>query len=293
LKPKPVAKERELQRLLEANLLQALGVHLLESEYSTTAGGRIDTLGIDLNGAPTIIEYKRNQNDNVINQALSYLKWMKHQKAEFFEMLVSRRLGEEDRNGLTLDWAHPRVICIAESFSKFDVDTVEIVPMRIELFTYRYYEGDIFALEQLNVSSAAQSSSPLSTREPRLVAVRSVEEAGETSGEGAALAAGSNDTRLLFGMLRDRILALGPEIVERPRRYYIAFRAGLNFAEIHLQRAQLKIYLRPIEYEDPKGKVTSVSEKANWTMNRVISVSPGDELDYVMELVGQSYRDVA
>jgi len=70
--------------LIEENLLEVLDIRLLASEYVTTSGGRIDTLGINSNNVPVIIEYKRNKNDNVINQSLSYLKWLRSQKVEFF-----------------------------------------------------------------------------------------------------------------------------------------------------------------------------------------------------------------
>lgn len=60
-------KEKNLQSLLEANLMEALELRFLATEFVTTAGGRIDSVAIDANGAPVIIEYKRNRNDNVIN----------------------------------------------------------------------------------------------------------------------------------------------------------------------------------------------------------------------------------
>jgi hypothetical protein len=67
--------EKSLQTLIEKNLEVFLGVRFLASEYVTgkTHGGRIDTLGIDENGCPVIIEYKRSLNQNVINQGLFYL----------------------------------------------------------------------------------------------------------------------------------------------------------------------------------------------------------------------------
>ena len=67
--------EKSLQHLIEQNLEAMLGIRLLESEYSTGPkhGGRIDTLGIDENASPVIIEYKRATNENVINQGLFYL----------------------------------------------------------------------------------------------------------------------------------------------------------------------------------------------------------------------------
>ena len=56
--------ERSLQEQIERNLDTYLGVRFLATEYSTGVnhGGRIDTLGIDENGSPVIIEYKRSMN---------------------------------------------------------------------------------------------------------------------------------------------------------------------------------------------------------------------------------------
>ena len=61
LKGQSVALEKSRQTLIEKNLNTFLGVRFLPSEYSTgkTHGGRIDTLGIDENRRPVIIEYKR------------------------------------------------------------------------------------------------------------------------------------------------------------------------------------------------------------------------------------------
>ena len=70
-----LALERTLQNLIEHNLENLLGVRFLASEFSTGKehGGRMDTLGIDENGCPVIIEYKRSSNMNVINQVCSIL----------------------------------------------------------------------------------------------------------------------------------------------------------------------------------------------------------------------------
>ena len=66
--------EESLQSLFEANLENLLGVKFLASEYSTSPvhGGRIDTLGIDEDGSPVIVEYKRAINENVVSQGLFY-----------------------------------------------------------------------------------------------------------------------------------------------------------------------------------------------------------------------------
>ena len=55
--------EKSLQNVIERNLETMLGIRFLGSEYSTGPkhGGRIDTLGIDENASPVIIEYQHQQ----------------------------------------------------------------------------------------------------------------------------------------------------------------------------------------------------------------------------------------
>jgi len=79
------SSERELQRLFEVNLAVLLGVRFIATEFATGEKhrGRIDTLGIDEDGTPTIIEFKKSINDNVINQGLFYLDWLVDHKGDF------------------------------------------------------------------------------------------------------------------------------------------------------------------------------------------------------------------
>src|SRR3982750_4797856 len=67
-----VQVEKSLQVLFEANLEALLGIRYLTTEHATgpVHGGRIDTLGLDEDDCPVIIEYKRAVNENVINQGL-------------------------------------------------------------------------------------------------------------------------------------------------------------------------------------------------------------------------------
>ena len=257
-------------------------MHFLATEYTTTFGGRIDTLAVDYTGAPVIIEYKRNKNDNVINQGLSYLRWLQAQKVEFFEMLVIKSLGSEVANQITIDWKNPRVVCIAESYSKFDIDTVEVIPMRIELFKYRYYEDGIFSLEPLSVSEQkAKSSNSTKTDKPSI----------DTTIEDL-LGKASQNIREIFEELREKIFELDENITEKATSLYVAYRVTKNFAEIHIGKNQLKIHMRPIEYNDPENKVEKIPEGYNWTMDRRVYLKSHQELDYIFQLIEQSYKDV-
>lgn len=283
LKANSLAKEKNLQTLIEQNLFEVLEMHLLASEYVTTFGGRIDTLAVDINGAPVIIEYKLNKNDNVINQALSYLRWLKAQKVEFFEMLILKKLGREIAEKLKIDWHNPRVICIAENYSKFDIDTVEVIPIRLELYKYRYYENGIFSLESLNTDETGTE------KQERINDISLAEDKGKNK-ENYSKA--SPDVQHIFDELRNRIFQLDENIIEKQTSIYTAFRLSKNFAEVHVGKQQLKIYLRPVNYNDPLNKIEKVPESYNWVMDKRVYIKTIDELDYVMKLIEQSYQDI-
>ncbi len=290
LKRQPIQKEKILQQLIEPNLLELLDIHFLETEYSTTSGGRIDTLGVDIYGAPVIIEYKRNQNDNVINQALSYRKWLTAQKPEFFEMLIRKRLPEEIASGIKLDWKRPRIICIAEKFNPHDRDTADVLlpVFRVELMTYRIYDNDIFHLEPLRIVNERQTDAAVTP----IKAPDQEAEAAEYSLE-LHRSHGAAEIKALFDDLRARVLALGPEVVGRAVKQYIAYRAGKNFAEVHIQKSAIRVHLRGID-DDPNGKVKprKVPDTHKWPLDWLVTFSDPMDLDYVMNLVGQSYNDV-
>ncbi|MDX8128035.1 DUF5655 domain-containing protein [Methylomonas sp. OY6] len=282
LSSQPFSKEKELQTLVEQNLDELLGMHFLATEYTTTFGGRIDTLAVDYTGAPVIIEYKRNKNDNVINQGLSYLRWLQAQKVEFFEMLVIKKLGAEVAQKIEIDWKNPRVVCVAEAYSKFDIDTVEVIPMRIELFKYRNYEGGIFSLEPLGVSEQKSKTSSDVPVEKTTIDT-TIEELTKKA---------SPSTKEHFEDLRARIFELDENITEKATTLYVAYRVTKNFAEIHIGKNQLKVHLRPIEYNDPDSKVEKVSDSYNWTMDRRIYVKSANDLAYALKIIEESYQDV-
>jgi RecB family endonuclease NucS len=57
--PRLAEVEADVQGLVEANMETMLGVRFLASEYviDCVDGGRIDSLGLDENGAPVIVEF--------------------------------------------------------------------------------------------------------------------------------------------------------------------------------------------------------------------------------------------
>jgi hypothetical protein len=130
--------EKPLQSFIEANLDPLLGIRFLATEYSTgkTHAGRIDTLGLDEDNCPVIIEYKRSGGENIINQGLFYLDWLMDHQAEF-KLLVLDRFGKAKADAI--DWTSPRLICIAADFTKYDSHAVQQMDRYIELLRYRQF----------------------------------------------------------------------------------------------------------------------------------------------------------
>lgn len=94
--------EKSLQVLFEANLEALLGVRFLATEFVTSNGGRMDTLGLDENNCPVIVEYKRALNENVITQGLFYLDWLMDHRMDF-QWLVMKKLGQDVAEAV--DWS--------------------------------------------------------------------------------------------------------------------------------------------------------------------------------------------
>ncbi len=155
----PFRYERELQEFFEKYLHTLTGVEFLASEHRTgpSHGRRIDTLGIDGAGRPVVVEYKRRQDQNVINQGLDYLAWLDDHKAEFRE-LVREELG--DGRVTDIDFGKSRLLCIAEDFPRQDRSAAESNRRPIELLRYRRYGDEYVALEWVYGGEAPEPARP-------------------------------------------------------------------------------------------------------------------------------------
>lgn len=150
LEDNPFSSEKELQTFFEANLPDFVGVHFLATEYSTGPpyDGRIDTLGLDIYGFPVVIEYKRRSNENIINQGLFYLDWLRNNEAEF-RSLVHTRLGRKHAGNINFERAW--LLCVAWEFTDRDVIAARDSKRRIELIGYQRFGEDLVAFEEVYI----------------------------------------------------------------------------------------------------------------------------------------------
>ena len=55
------------------------------------------------------------------------------------------RLGAEEADAI--DWRNPRLICVANGFTRYDEHAVQQINRSIELVRYRDFDGELLALE--------------------------------------------------------------------------------------------------------------------------------------------------
>ncbi len=227
--PRLAGVEADVQDLVEAHMDTMLGVRFLASEYSTgpVHGGRIDSLGIDENGAPVIIEYKRGTDAGVINQGLFYLSWLiDHRDA--FRHLVRDRLGVQAAAQVL--WSAPRLICVAGDFTRYDIHAVREHRHAIDLVRYRFFGNEHVGLE--TVASFAGR-----TGLPRAGLRRGTAKAQRTAAGGsmAELAAAVDET----------LLGLGEDLTKVSNQTYTAYRRMQNYACLcPPKKAKLLVYLK-------------------------------------------------
>jgi predicted transport protein len=234
-----MALEKSLQTLFEANLEALLGVRFLASEFVTNAGGRMDTLGIDENNAPVVIEYKRASNENVINQGLFYLDWLMGHRKDF-EWLVMERLGKEVAQ--KVDWPGSRLVCVAGDFQKWDEHAVKQMNRTIDLVRYRRYGDDLLLLEQLTATTAKPAITA-----PALTTVAPPNGTGKKYKTVSQLIAEAPPALLdLYHAVADHLQAAGDDVQVKPTDFYIAFRRIKNFGcvELRNQIGKLLVFVR-------------------------------------------------
>jgi predicted transport protein len=296
LKGQAAALEKDLQHLIEANMESFLGVRFLAREYTTgkTHKGRIDSLGLDENNAPVIIEYKRHQNENVINQGLFYLDWLMDHQAEF-QLLTQQKLGTEAAE--QIEWTGTRLICIANGFNHYDEHAVQQIERNIDLMRYRYFGDDLLALELVHAHNAGSIGNAVAKKTKPASSTNTCKpgrNADKTQAE--RLAQASPELTALYDSLCTYAEQLGDDVQRKELKLYTAFKLIKNFVCIVVlpqkkdPRIQLTLKLPGEDSAD--GFTQDVSQKGHWgTGDLLVDVRNTDELERAKALILKSYEN--
>jgi predicted transport protein len=282
--------ELELHKLIDKNLTEIFNIRFIKDEYVTDKHGRIETLGIDENNRPVVIEYKKSMEDGQLVQANRYITWVK-QNPDSFELLIRKSIMNFEGS---IDFANPRIICFAQEFSINDKCLA--LSLGAELWKYRYYNTDMLFItreeepEQLIKKKGSKTYTIQKIkRDPR--PKKTIEELFQ----GAA-----PELFSIFTKLDETIMGISSEIERYTTSTEVLYKTSFNFVCLAAQKKnnRIRIYLRTIQdkINDPRRLTEKVPKEFGYgNITRVMYLDPNDfgrkySLGDIMELILQSYN---
>lgn len=298
---KNFALEKDLQSLIEKNLETVFNCRFVASEFSTGAqhAGRIDSLALSEEDNPVIIEYKKVESSELINQSLFYLHWIQDHKGDF-EIAMQRRLGNEAK----VDWSDVRVICLAPNYKKYDLHAVQVMGANIELWKYRLFSNNSLYLEEVFHTSKPTASSTSAVPSENGYKNPVMVEAGKKAALTRATATYTFDERPegkseqiheLTATVREFILGLDESIEEVPKKFYVAYKISQNIACMEVKGKNIKLFLKLKPSDIPNDTpyyrdVTSIGHYGTGDVE--FTVSSDSEFDAVKEFIFMAYNKV-
>jgi predicted transport protein len=263
--------EFSLRDFFAENLEELLGIRFIEKEYPILEG-RIDTLGLDENNSPVIIEYKWKENEEVLAQGLFYYNWLIKNK-KHFELLAENRLGKR----IEVNWEKPRVILVAQGFGRYILGAVE-QEKHIELLSYHYYEPDIIQLESIYSPPALKSKTTTVRTDPTEYNLD------------YHLSTTNKLMQKKYKILREQILQL-PEIEEKEaQKSGITYRTTKSFVHFDFRPTWIQVLLRDPKYRSDKDRLVKDVTSNRWGYRGAFKFKPDTDIDYLFKLVKDSYE---
>ena len=289
IKEIPFKFEKEIQSLIEKNLMALLHLDFIHSEFPLN-NFRIDTLAFDPeNKSFVIIEFKRDKNFSVIDQGYAYLSLMLNNKADFILEYNESQQTTLKRNDV--DWTQSKVIFISPMFTNYQREAINFKDLPIELWEIKRFENDTISFEQIQKTSAKESIKTISRNDET---VEKVSKEVKVYTEQDHLLKVDFETRELYEQVRERLISLDDNVTIQPKKQTIGFKVENNiFCDIVLQGKGLKIYvnLKSGDLQDQKQISRDVSNVGHWGNGSYeIKLSDLDDIDYILSLLKQSLR---
>lgn len=289
IKEKDIDLERNIQKLTEENINTIFGLEFVVTEFALS-NFRLDTVAFNNEtNSFVIIEYKRDRSFSVIDQGYAYLALMLNNKADFvleYNQQKNKNLKKDD-----IDWSQSRVLFVAQKFTTYQQNAINFKDLPIELWEVKMFNNSTILYNQLTSSTSSDSVKTIAKNKiiqnvAKEVTVFTVED---------HMAKLDEDTKNIFSDLRERILNLGADVTEVPRKLYIAYKTSTNFADIVFYGGQIRVTLnlKSGELNDPRNLAIDFTKpkKGHWgNGDYEISVHSLDDILYAMDLIEQAYR---
>lgn len=286
---KPFKLEREMQKVFEDNLGLIMGLEMVKSEF-TIKDKRIDTLAFDnQSNSFVIIEYKRDKNNSVFDQGITYLNLMLNYKADFV-----LEYNENMKNNLLrddVDWSQSRVVFVSSDFTENQIQATNFKDFAIELWEVKRYSNNTISINNIGKSKSAPSIKPILEKNKTLkdisTEIKVYDEDDHVQGK-------PDEIIELYEKFKNAILNLKDGIDIVSKKYWVSFRLNnVILCDIIISSVSLTILinLKKGQLEDPKKIMIDVSKTGHYGNGDYKTlVKNDDNLEYIMSLIKQAIK---
>jgi predicted transport protein len=233
------------------NDLKCLEETLLYVDHFVQIGsGIIDTLAIDSEGNPVVIEYKVEEgaDETALLQTLSYASWVDKNPDSML-----RFIREKKPEVKVESLGDVRIIIVTPTFTERTKQAAEMVEPDILLKRYIAFElpsiGKKLYLETIYDSRARRPKSG-----PTAYSI-------DYHFEGSYA-----KMKPIFEQLVSEAEKLGDDVKIEPKKFYIAFRRAYNFAVINVYTSKLEVGF-PVPSTEPDTRMIDISK---WGFSRIL-----------------------
>lgn len=288
----PFRDEKELQNLVERHLRDLTGIDFVATEHRTgdRHRRRADTLGLDGQQRPVVIEYKLGQGGAAISQGLDYLFWLEDHKGDFRELVRDSLGADRSRN---IDFKSARLLCVAGEFRREDIINARTNTRSIDLLCVRRHGAATIILEwahrKENVPDKKAETRPRKQEEQQ-----SPEEPDYSKYRDWERLKASPELYSVFVALRDFARSLGDDVTVKPVQDYIGFRRSVIYANVRLQPGEGRLLVYVIADLERtvlrEGFTKRLPEKAAYgRCNLQVFIAGHDDLERTKPLLKYSY----
>ncbi|QDK70099.1 DUF5655 domain-containing protein [Lactococcus protaetiae] len=271
--------EKDLQRFFEKNTSYILpNCDFIASEL-TVAGFRFDSLLFDNeNNAFLIVEYKRKENDGVVDQGYAYLNIAESHKESL--VLAYNNIKKSFREPKEFDWSQTRVLFVAPAFNKHQREAMNNKKLPFDLMTVNRYEGNIIDIDYVNKTYESAIKFPSVSRQ---ITVKTEEDFMKKV---------DDSVKELYFRLRDEITSWDMDIKVAPTKVYIAFKLISNFMDVEFTTRNMRVTLnlKKGTLKDGNRVARDMSETGHrGNGDYEIRLDESTDYNYFLSLVKQAY----
>ena len=160
-----------------------------------------------------------------------------------------------------------------------------------EEFEFKF-PNDMYRKTLLGLDFMADEDDEMNNRTeiiPRKAEVRETEQSFSEDDLQRLLAASSDEIKQIFQEIHQYCLSLADNVTAYTTKHYISYKTSQSFLDIHFHQNDLRLNLRPIDYDDPEHRTAKMDERYNWAKNITLELKSSADIEYAKKIIRQSF----